>query len=373
VSVSVREVTSSRDLRRFIRFPFRLYRGNRYWIPPLLLDELNTLRARSNPAFQHCQVRLLLAEENGRPLGRVAAIINEKYIQKWGNKYCRFGWLDFVDDPRVSAALLGAVEDWARAKGLEAVHGPMGFTDLDREGMLIEGFEELGTYSTYYNHPYYPRHLEKLGYAKDVDWIEFFVTAPKEIPEKVLRIQDLVLKRSGLRLLEPKLKKLLPYAHKIFEMVNEAYANLYGVVELTPAQVDSYVKQFFGFLNPDYAKVVIDAQDRVVAFGLAIPSLSRALQRCRGRLLPFGFLHLLWALKRPRVIDMLLVAVKPEFQARGLTAILMTEITRNSILHGVRGAETNPELESNTQVQAIWKHYEARQHKRRRCYLKRLT
>jgi membrane-associated phospholipid phosphatase len=373
MSVSIREVTGGRDLARFIRFPFRLYRGNRYWVPPLLMDERNTLNPGKNPAYEHCRVRLLLAEEGGRLLGRVAAIINEKYIQKWGNKYCRFGWLDFVDDPRVSAALLGAVESWARENGLEAVHGPLGFTDLDREGMLIEGFEELGTSATHYNHPYYPRHLEALGYAKDVDWIEFFVSAPKEIPEKVLRIQELVLKRSGLRLVEPKLKTLISYAQKIFAMINEAYADLYGVVELTPAQVDMYVKQYFSFLNPDYAKVVVDAEDQVVAFGLAIPSLSRALQRCRGRLLPFGFLHLLWALKRPRVIDMLLVAVKPELQARGLPAILMTEITRNSLRHGVRGAETNPELESNTQVQAIWKHYEARRHKRRRCYLKRLS
>jgi GNAT superfamily N-acetyltransferase len=373
MSVSIREVTGGKELRRFIRLPFRLYQGNRCWIPPLLLDEWNTLNPKKNPAYRHCRVRLLVAERDGRPVGRVAAIINQQYIQKWGNKYCRFGWLDFVDDPEVSAALLGAVEAWARENGLEAVHGPMGFTDLDREGMLIEGFDELGTYSTYYNHPYYPRHLEALGYGKDVDWIEYYITAPSEIPEKVLRIQELVLRRSGLKLVEPKLKTIVTYAQKIFELINEAYAQLYGVVELTPEQVDMYVKQFFNFLNPDYAKVVIDADDRVVAFGLAIPSLSRALQRSRGRLLPFGFLHLLWALKHPRTIDMLLVAVKPEYQARGLTAILMTEITRNSLLHGVRGAESNPELESNTQVQAIWKHYDARQHKRRRCYLKRLV
>ncbi len=373
MSVSVREVTGGRDLARFIRFPFRLYRGNRYWVPPLLMDERNTLDPRKNPAYAHCRVRLVLAEEDGRLVGRAAAIINQKYIEKWGNKYCRFGWLDFVDDSRVSAALLGAVESWARENGMAAVHGPLGFTDLDREGMLIEGFEELGTYATYYNHPYYPRHLEALGYAKDVDWIEFFVRTPQQIPEKVVHVQELVLKRGGLRLVEPKLKTLLAYAQKIFLMINEAYADLYGVVELTAEQVDMYVKQYFSFLNPDYAKVVVDAKDQVVAFGLAVPSLSRALQRSRGRLLPIGFLHLLWALKRPRVIDMLLVAVKPEYQARGLPAILMTEITRNSIQHRVVGAETNPELESNLQVQAIWKHYEARQHKRRRCYLKRLA
>lgn len=373
MSVSIREVKGRKDLARFIRFPFSLYRGSRCWVPPLLFDERNTLDPAKNPAYEHCRVRLLLAEEDGRLLGRIAAIINEKYIQKWGNKYCRFGWLDFVDDPRVSAALLGAVESWARENGLEAVHGPMGFTDLDREGMLIEGFEELGTYSTYYNHPYYPRHLEALGYTKDADWIEFYIKAPKEIPEKVVRIQELVLRRSGLKLVPPKLKTLVTYAQRIFSMINEAYADLYGVVELTPKQIDMYVKQFFSFLHPAFTKVVIDDKDQVVAFGLAIPSISRALQRCQGRLLPFGILHLLWAMKHPRLIDMMLVAVKPEFQARGLPAILMSEITRNCLLLGVRGAETNPELESNTQVQAIWKHYDARQHKRRRCFIKRLV
>jgi GNAT superfamily N-acetyltransferase len=373
MSVTVREVSGKADLRKFLLLPFRLYRGNRYWVPPLLQDERNTLDPKKNPAYEHCRVKLLLAERDGKPVGRVAAIINRKYIEKWGNKYCRFGWLDFEDDPEVSAALLGAVEAWSRENGLEAVHGPMGFTDLDREGMLIEGFEERGTYATYYNHPYYPRHMEALGYGKDVDWVEFHLNAPKEIPEKVQRVQNLVLRRSGLKIVEPNLKKMIGYAQKIFALINESYKDLYGVVELTPAQVDMYVKQYFSFLNPDYAKVVIDPQDRVVAFGLAIPSLSAALQRGRGRLLPFGFAHLLWALKHPQELDMLLVAVKPEYQARGLPAILMNEITRNSLQHGVRGAETNPELESNTQVQLMWKHFDARQHKRRRCYIKRLT
>ncbi len=372
MNVTVREVRGRRDLGRFIRFPFNLYRSSPYWIPPLLMDENNTLNAAKNPAYRHCDVKLLLAERDGRLVGRVAGIVNRKYIEKWGNRYCRFGWIDFVDDREVSAALLGAVEAWAREKGLAAVHGPMGFTDLDREGLLIEGFEELGTMSTMYNHPYYAAHLEELGYAKDVDWVEYFIKAPDEIPEKVVRVQELVLKRSGLRLVEPNVKKMVVYADRIFELINEAYTDLYGVVELTQEQVDAYVKQFFGFLHPDYAKVVIDGNDQVVAFGLAIPSLSRALQKSRGRLFPLGFLYLLRALKRPQQIDMLLVAVKKEYQARGLTSILMTEITRNCLKNGVRGAESNPELETNTQVQAIWKHYDTRQHKRRRCYIKRL-
>jgi GNAT superfamily N-acetyltransferase len=370
--VAIREIRDRRHLREFIHYPFRLYEGNPYWVPPLLMDEWNTLDARKNPAFKHCRVRFFMAFRGTAPVGRVVAIINDKYIQKWNNRYCRFGWLDFIDDEEVAKALMQAVELWAKSEGMTAVHGPLGFTDLDREGMLIEGFEELGTMATYYNHPYYPRHMESLGYHKDIDWVEFELMTPKEIPEKALRVQDLVLKRSKLRLVQGTKKQHLPYAPGLFEVVNEAYKDLYGVVELTDEQVEVYIKQYFGFLNVDYIRIIIDENDKVVGFGLAMPSLSRALQRCRGRLFPFGFIHLLRALNRPTQIDFLLVAVLPEYQARGLTALLMTDITANAIKNGIRSAETNPEMETNAQVQAMWKHYEHRQHKRRRCYIKEL-
>jgi GNAT superfamily N-acetyltransferase len=372
MSVEIREVRTRRDMRAFIHFPFQLYEDNPYWVPPLLLDEWNTLDAKKNPAYHHCRVKLFLAYGGGRAVGRIAAIINDRYVEKWGNRYCRFGWFDFVDDPEVSQALLAATEEWARSQGMTAVHGPLGFTDLDREGMLIEGFDELGTMATYYNHPYYPRHMETLGYRKDVDWVEFEIKAPEEVPEKALRVQELVLKRSKLRLVHGSKKDHLAYAHGLFDVVNEAYKELYGVVELTKEQVDSYVKQYFGFLNVDYIRIVIDENDKVVAFGLAMPSLSRALQKSRGRLFPLGFLHLLRALKKPKQIDFLLVAVLPEYQGRGLTALLMTEITANAIRNGIVSAESNPEIETNTQVQAIWKHYDSRQHKRRRGFIKEL-
>jgi GNAT superfamily N-acetyltransferase len=349
-----------------------LYKKNKYWIPPLLMDERKTLDWKKNPAFEHCRVKYWMAKRDGKAVGRIAGIINEKYVQKWGHKHCRFGWFDFIDDIEVSKTLLDTVEAWARENGMAAVHGPLGFTDMDREGMLIEGFDELGTMATLYNHPYYPQHMEKLGYGKDIDWVEFEVKTPKEIPEKVLRLQKLVLERSKLRIVEGKKKKLRPYAKKMFDLINETYADLYGFVTLTDKQIDVYIDQYFDFIHPDYVRFITDQEDNLIAFGIGMPSLSRALQRSRGRLFPFGFIHLLWALKFPKYIDFLLVAVRPDYQARGITALLMTEMTKNALENGILGAETNVELETNTQVQAIWKHYDARQHKRRRCYIKSL-
>ena len=373
MSITIREVQTRKDLRRFINFPFTLYRNNRYWIPPLLMDELNTLDPKKNPAFEHCRVKYLLAESDGRLAGRIAGIINDKYIEKWGQKNCRFGWFDFVDDIEVSGALLKAVESWARENGMTAVHGPLGFTDMDREGMLIHGFDELGTMATLYNHPYYPQHIDSLGYGKDIDWVEFEVKTPKEIPEKVLRLQKLVLQRTKLRVVDSKKKYMRPYARKMFNLINETYKDLYGFVTLSDRQIQVYIDQYFGIIHPDYVRFIVDAEDNLIAFGIAMPSLSRALQRSKGRLFPFGFIHLLWALKFPRYIDMLLVAVRPDYQARGIPAILMNEMTRNAMKSGVISAETNVELETNIQVQAMWKHYDARQHKRRRCYIKTLN
>jgi GNAT superfamily N-acetyltransferase len=355
-----------------MKYPLRLYKKHKYWVPPLLMEERGLLNPKRNPAYEHCKVKLFMAYRDGKPVGRVAAIINQKYIEKWGNRYCRFGWLDFIDDREVSKALMDAVEEWAKSEGLTAVHGPMGFTDLDREGMLIEGFEEVGTMATYYNHPYYPEHMEALGYRKDVDWVEFELKVPEEVPEKVLRVQELVMKRSKVRLFRGSKKQHLRYARGLFDVVNETYKDLYGVVHLTEKQIKAYTKQYFGFLDTDFVRLFINEKDEVIGFGLIMPSLSRALQVSRGRVFPFGFIPLLWALKRPKRIDFLLVAVLPEYQAKGLVATLMTEVTANAIKKGIITAETNPELETNTDVQAMWKHYDARQHKRRRAFIKEL-
>lgn len=374
MAVALSEVRTSRELKRFVRLPFSLYRKSPYWVPPLVQDELRNLRKDRNPAFSHCEAQYVLAYRDGELAGRIALLINRRFIEKWNKRYARFGWIDFIDDREVSKALLHYAEDWARERGMEALHGPMGFTDLDREGMLVEGFEELGTLPMIYNYSYYPEHLEAFGFEKDVDWLEFEIMATKEIPEKVLRVQELVLKRSGLHLVEAKRPRdLRPYAREVFKVVNEAYKDLYGVVELDERQIDFYIDQYFGFIRPDYTKAIVDENDRLVAFGIAMPSLSRALQRSKGRLLPFGFVHLLWALYRPKQIDMYLVAVRPEYQKLGVNAILMTAVTRSCIQNGIRSAETSGELEGNRAVQDLWRYYEHRQHKRRRAYIKRLA
>jgi hypothetical protein len=371
--VDIREVESNQDLKTFIRFPFGLYRGNPYWVPPLNFDELNTLQRDKNPAFEYCEARYWLAYEGKKVVGRVAAILNHKHIEKWNQPYLRFGWMDFIDDPAVSAALIGAVEGWAHEKGLRAVHGPLGFTDLDREGMLIEGYNELGTLATNYNYPYYVTHLERSGYVKDIDWVEYEITVPPEPNATIAKAAEIVLRRNNLRLLELHNKKeILNYAGDLFNILDEAYQHLYGVVPLTKKQVDSYIKQYFGFVEPDFVPMVVDANNQLVAFGLALPSLSRALQKAQGELFPFGFIHLLNALKRNDRADLYLVAVKPEYQGRGANAVLIDKMSAVFLKLGVRKVETNPELETNQAVQTQWKYYEKRLHKRRRCYIKRL-
>lgn len=373
MKIEVKEIVTPKDLSTFVRFPHSLYRGNPYWVPALTFDELNTLRWDKNPAYEYCQGRYWLARREGKIVGRVGAILNRRHIEKWGQKYLRFGWLDFVDDPDVSAALMEAVEAWGRAEGMEAVHGPLGFTDMDREGMLVEGFDELATLATNYNYPYYPQHMERLGYTKDIDWVEYEITVPPEPNETIARIADLALRRNKLHLLTVRRKKdLLPYAYQLFDLLQEAYQDLYGFVPLTEKQVEGYVKQYFGFVTPEFVPIVLDQQEKMVGFGIVMPSLSRALQKARGQLFPFGFLHLLWALKKNDRADLYLVGVKREYQGKGVNAILMDRMHRHFIRMGITKVESNPELENNANVQGQWKYYEKRQHKRRRVFIKHL-
>ncbi|MCD6441888.1 MAG: GNAT family N-acetyltransferase [Candidatus Marinimicrobia bacterium] len=372
--IVIKKVENRRDLKRFISFPYKLYAGNKYWVPPLRFDEMNTLRRDKNPAFEFCEVKYWLAYKDGKIAGRIAGIINWRYVERWQNKYARFGWIDFIDDEDVSKALIETVEKWAKEKGMRAVHGPLGFTDLDYEGMLIEGFEELGTMATIYNYPYYPKHLEKYGYTKDVDWVEFEIKAPQEVPEKINRVANIALERSNLRVLKVKKSKdLLPYAKDMFNVLDIAYRDIFGFVPLTDKQVDLYIKQYFGFIRPDYISIILDSSDRVAAFGITMPSLSKALQKAKGRLFPFGFLHLLKAMKNNSAIDLYLIGVRPDLQGKGVNSIIFNELHKIFIKNNVLTAETNVELETNYKVQAQWKHFTHRQHKRRRCYIKYLN
>ncbi len=374
MEIAIKEVASSRDMKKFISFPYKLYAGSKYWVPPLRFDEMNTLRKDKNPAFDFCEAKYWLAHKDGKIAGRIAGIINTRYIEKWKNKYARFGWIDFIDDESVSKLLLDKVENWARENGMEAIQGPLGFTDLDYEGMLIEGFEELGTLATIYNYSYYPKHLEKYGYTKDIDWVEFEIKAPKEVPEKINRIANIALERSNLRVLKVKKSKdLLPYAKDMFNVLNVAYRDIFGFVPLTDKQVDLYVKQYFGFIRPEYISIVLDKNDRVAAFAITMPSLSKALQKSNGRLFPFGFIYILKAMKKNNLIDLYLIGVLPEYQGKGVNSILIKELAKIFISKKIAKTETNVELENNYKVQAQWKFFEKRQHKRRRCYIKYLN
>lgn len=290
MDLQIKEVTTARELKQFVSFQYSLYRNNPYIVPPLRAEELFSLRKDKNPAFDFYDAAYWLAYEHGKIVGRIAGMINKKYNERWHAKAARFGWFDFIDDTEVSSALLRTAEQWAAQKGMDCIHGPLGFTDMDGEGMLVEGFQEISTLGSLYNYPYYPKHIEQAGYTKDTDWVEFEVTMHGTIPEKIERFAAIALERNHLTVLKArKAKDLLPYAKEIFKLLNDAYKNLYGFVELSDKQIDMYVKQYFNFINPEFAPVVVDTNNKVVAFGIAMPSLSYAFQKCNGRLFPFGF------------------------------------------------------------------------------------
>ncbi len=373
MKVEIKRVESLKELKAYVRFPYSIYKGDPYWVPPLDMDDLTTLRKDKNPAFEYCEAEYWMAYAGGKAVGRIAGIINNRVIEKWGRKYARFGWIDFVEDFEVASALVKTVEDWAKSKGLEGICGPLGFTDLDKEGMLIEGFDQLGTYATNYNKPYYPEYLERLGYTKDIDWIEFRVKTPDAIPEKVQRVQELISKRTGVRIYEWKDKKDLVsrYGHQLFELLDEAYKDLYGTCPLTEGQMNYYIKTYLGFVDPRFTKVLVDEEKKLIGFGVAMPSLSRAAQKAGGRLFPLGWLHLLLAMRKPEVIDMYIVAIEPGYQERGVIAIIMNSLNKSAIEAGVKFSETNVELETNYKVHGMWKNYEKVQHKRRRAFVKK--
>lgn len=370
--VQIVRVRNKRQFNTFIKFPFELYKNNPYWVPPLISDEKFTLDKKKNPAFEFSDAELWLAYKDGKVAGRIAGIISHSYIEKWGNRYARFGWIDFIDDIDVSKALLETVEEWAKENGLEGIHGPLGFCDLDKEGMLIEGFEELGTFVTIYNYPYYMKHMEALGYVKDAEWIEIDIRLPeKDIAERISTLAQKAKDKYKLSVVPlKKSRDVIPYVEEIFDLLNQGYEHLYGVVPITPKQVESYVKQFFSFLNIDYICIVKGEDGKIAGFGIIMPSLTRAAQKSKGRLFPTGFIHFLKAIKKNDTLDLYLVAIRPELRSKGVPYVLLDELTSAARKNGVVKAIASPELETNHAVQSMWRSYETRIHRRRRCYLK---
>lgn len=373
MSILLKEVTDKKALKAFIDFPYCLYKNHPYYIPPLRFDEEATLRRDKNPAFDYCEARYWLAYENDKVVGRIAAIVNKAYIEKWNCRHIRFGWIDFEDDEKIAQALIAKVEEWGRELGMEAVHGPLGFTDLDHEGMLVEGFDQRGTLAALYNHAYYPFLIEKEGYSKHTDWVEYKINIPAAMDERLEKIASLVKRRQQLNVVRfRKAKELLPYAPAIFDLINTTYADLYGVVPLTERQVQYYTKQYFSFIRPDFVSVITDKDGTLAAFSITMPSLSKGLQKSRGRLFPFGFIHLLKALRKNQVADLLLIAVRKDLQGKGVNSLLMCETLKSYIKNGIKIAEASHQLEDNKKVQSLWEHFDATIHKRRRCYIKYL-
>lgn len=369
--LEIREVVSKQELNLFIQFPDKLYDGNPYRVTPLHQIEKATLNRKKNPAFDYCESVYWLAYRGDEIVGRIAGLINHKSNQIRNEKYVRFGWLDFIDEPEVSEKLLKTVEQWALTKRMEHVHGPLGFSDMDLEGMLIEGFEEIGTQAVLYNYPYYPVHLEKSGYKKDVDWIQFEIKVARQIPEKISRISKLVQEKYNLKVLRAKkAKDLLPYADKMFDTLNSSFSELYGFVPLTDRQKKYYTKQYFSLIDPKYVCFVLDSNDEVAAFGLSIPSLSKALIKAKGRLFPFGFIPVLQALKKNDTVDMLLQGVNPKYKNKGLPAVFYEQLMQSYIDNGITKAISSHALETNTGAFLIFNDFEHRNHLRRRCYVK---
>lgn len=378
--IEIRKVETKKDLKTFIEFHYDLYKGNQYDVPSLFADDMNTLSKDKNAAFEFCEAEYFLAYREGKLVGRIAAIINHKANKRWDRKTVRFGWVDFVDDLDVSKALFKAVEDYGRSKGMTEVVGPLGFTDFDPEGMLIEGFDQLGTFATIYNYPYYSKHMEQLeGWVKDNDYVEFKLLVPKTVPEKYVKIAQMVEKRYNLHvhiLTKHEIWKE-GYGRKIFQLINETFKDLYGYSELSDKQIDQYIKMYLPFADLNLIPVIEDwnADRKLVGVGITLPSLSKAVQKChRGRMLPFGWWHLFRALKfhKTKIVDMEMIGVLPEYRQKGANALMFAHLIPIYQKYGFEWGESQVEMETNEKVQSQWQYLEIIQHKRRRCYKKEI-
>ena len=381
-AIEIRKVESRSDLRTFIEFHYDLYEGNEYDAPNLYTDEVNTLRKDKNAAFDFCEAEYFIAYKDGKVAGRVAAIINNRANEKWQRKAVRFGWIDFVDDIEVSKALFKAVEDYGRSMGMTEMIGPLGFTDMDPEGMLTNGFDQLGTQATIYNYPYYPEHMERLGgWEKDNDYVEYKLYVPDQIPEKYAKVAQMIQKRYNLHIKKLKKDEIFGengYGQKIFDVINATFGHLYGYSTLSQRQIEQYVKMYLPMIDLSLVSLIEDwntPDHKLIGVGITLPSLTRALQKCRkGRLFPFGWIHILRALKRHKtnIVDLLLVGILPEYRPKGANALLFYDLIPRYQKYGFEWGETHVEMETNEKVQGQWQYLERECHKRRRCYKKNI-
>ena len=374
MSVTIKAVSSKSEMKTFVRFANRLYKGNRYYVPSMPLDDLNTLDKKKNGAFEFCEAEYYLAYKDGNVAGRVAAIINHKANESWKVKQVRFGWFDFIDDIEVSEALLNAVIAFGQAHGMTQIAGPLGFTDFDPEGMLVEGFDRLSTMALIYNHPYYPEHMKKLGYYKETGWVEYRITIPDQMPEKHVRYAEIIRERYKLtvRKLSRRQIRKERYGHKLFQLINETYCVLYGYSLLSEKQIDQYVDMYLSIVDTKMQTFIENEKGELVAAGISIPSLSEALQKCNGEIVPFGWWHLLKAMywKKPDTLDLLLIGIRPDYQSKGLNSLVFVDLFENYKKLGFKYAETNANLETNVKVQAMWAPFEKILHKRRWVFAK---
>ena len=373
--VTIKEVITKKDIKTFVRFPHSLYKGNPYYVPPFEADEVNRFNPKKNESYDECEVKCFLAYKDEKVVGRIAAIVQKSFNKKSNSKRVRFSRFDAIDDNEVSEALFNAVEDFAKEKGMDIIHGPLGYNDLDREGLLIEGFDQLSTFEEQYNHPYYQKLIENSGFEKDTDWYEFRLFAPKEKDPRIQRLADAVLNKYKLRVHTPKnLKEVVDnYKDQFFAVVDAAYGPLYGTVPFTDKVKDAIIEQFKMILKGRFMKLVFDENDRLIALGVVLPSLSEAINKTQGRLFPLGWVRVLHQINHPKHIDLALIALLPEYQNKGINAVILSQLIDGMVDYGIEYAETNLMLEDNTRIQHQWKSFEYIMHKKRRAFVKYLN
>ena len=373
MSVIIKEVTTRKDLKKWVDFPNKMYKEVPEYVPFMMADEMGTFTKKTNPAYEFCETRLFLAYRDNKIVGRIGGLINHAANKKWGENKIRFTRFDFIDDMEVSSALFNKVVEWGKERGYTGIMGPIGFTDMDHEGMLIDGFNELNLSITFYNYPYYIEHMEKLGLVKDVDWVEYQITVGKQQDEKFKKLTDYLIKRNGFELVEYTDRKTLAKdALEAFKLIDVAFSVLHGSVPLTDAIIDNVIKDYIPIVNLKYICSIKDKDGKIAGFAVMVPSIAKALKKSNGRLFPFGIFRMLKALKSKKndTLEMYFVAVLPEYQSKGLPAIMMYQLTKMCVENGIKYCETGPELEHNEAVRSFWKNFDARQHRRRRCWKK---